>query len=167
MSHDHPLLAVDQFARFVEPYDIDSVAKLSGVETDLTYAELWTLRDGKVAWGRQYWTRAEAVEAAAKNDIDCELIDLRTLMPFDIDTIIASVKKTGRCVIIHEATRTGGYGAELAALVQERCFYHLEAPIERVTSDDVPMPYAKNLEELAVPDVERIIAAVREVAYLD
>src|SRR3546814_5654749 len=65
--------------------------------------------------------------------VDAEIIDLRTLVPIDIAAIEASVKKTGRCMIVHEATRTSGFGAELSALVQERCFYHLEAPIERVT----------------------------------
>ena len=74
-----------------------------------------------------------ALTAARETEVDAEVIDLRTLLPVDIDTIVASVKKTGRCLILHEATRTGGYGAELSALVQEHCFYHLEAPIVRVT----------------------------------
>ena len=82
------------------------------------------------------WRRRE------ESGIDAEVIDLRTLVPLDIDTIAASVKKTGRCVIVHEATRTSGFGAELAALVQENCFYHLEAPIERVTGWDTPYPHA-------------------------
>ena len=69
-----------------------------------------------------------ALAAAEEAGVDAEVIDLRTLVPLDIDTIVASVNKTGRCVIVHEATRTGGFGAELSALVQERCFYHLEAP---------------------------------------
>src|SRR3546814_6864510 len=69
--------------------------------------------------------------AAEESGVDAEVIDLRTLMPVDLDTIEASVKRTGRCVIVHEATRTGGYGAELSALVQEHCFWHLEAPITR------------------------------------
>ena len=74
--------------------------------------------------------------------IDAEVIDLRTLLPLDIETIEASVRKTGRCVVVHEATRTSGFGAELVALVQERCFYHLEAPIERVTGFDTPYPHS-------------------------
>src|SRR3546814_19778660 len=74
--------------------------------------------------------------------IDAEIIDLRTLLPLDIEAIETSVKKTGRCLIIHEATRTSGFGAELAALVQERCFYHLEAPVERVTGFDPPYPHS-------------------------
>ena len=83
-----------------------------------------------------------ALAAAAEAGIDAEVIDLRTLVPLDIETIVTSVEKTGRCVIVHEATRTCGFGAELSALVQENCFYHLEAPIERVTGWDTPYPHA-------------------------
>ncbi|MFA5520205.1 MAG: alpha-ketoacid dehydrogenase subunit beta [Castellaniella sp.] len=80
--------------------------------------------------------------AAREADVDAEIIDLRSLWPVDIDTIVRSVRKTGRCVIVHEATRTGGFGAELLALVQERCFYELEVPIQRVTGWDTPYPHA-------------------------
>ncbi|MEO6298808.1 MAG: alpha-ketoacid dehydrogenase subunit beta [Paracoccaceae bacterium] len=83
-----------------------------------------------------------AMTAAAETGIDAEIIDLRCLLQLDIDSIVASVSKTGRCVIVHEATRTGGFGAELSALVQERCFYHLEAPILRVTGWDTPYPHS-------------------------
>ena len=79
---------------------------------------------------------------APRAGVDAEIIDLRTLVPLDIDTITTSVEKTGRCVIVHEATRTSGFGAELSALVQEHCFYHLEAPIERVAGWDTPYPHA-------------------------
>ncbi len=79
----------------------------------------------------------------SETGIDAEIVDLRSLWPLDLDTIVASVRKTGRCVIVHEATRTSGFGAELAALVQEHCFYHLEAPIERVTGWDTPYPHAQ------------------------
>jgi len=83
-----------------------------------------------------------AVGVAEDKGLDAEIIDLRTLLPLDIEAIEASVKKTGRCVVLHEATRTSGFGAELAALVQERCFYHLEAPVERVTGFDTPYPHS-------------------------
>ena len=83
-----------------------------------------------------------ALAAAEEQDIDAEVIDLRTLVPLDIETIEESVKKTGRCLVVHEAPRTSGFGAELSALVQERCFYHLEAPVERVTGWDTPYPHA-------------------------
>jgi 2-oxoisovalerate dehydrogenase E1 component beta subunit len=93
-----------------------------------------------IAYGTMVWV-SEA--AAAETGIDAEIIDLRSIWPLDLKTIVDSVKKTGRCVIVHEATRTSGFGAELAALVQEHCFYHLEAPIERVTGWDTPYPHAQ------------------------
>jgi 2-oxoisovalerate dehydrogenase E1 component beta subunit len=92
-----------------------------------------------LAYGTMVWV---AVAAAEDTGVDAEVIDLRTLVPVDIDTITESVKKNGRCVIVHEAPRTSGFGGELSALVQEACFYHLEAPIERVTGWDTPYPHA-------------------------
>ncbi len=83
--------------------------------------------------------------------VDAEIIDLRTLLPLDLETIEASVRKTGRCVIVHEATLTSGFGAELAALVQERCFYHLEAPIVRVAGWDTPYPHAQEWDYFPGP----------------
>jgi 2-oxoisovalerate dehydrogenase E1 component beta subunit len=100
-----------------------------------------------------------ALAAAEDSGIDAEVLDLRTLLPVDIDAIVTSVAKTGRCVILHEATRTSGYGAELAALVQEHCFYHLEAPIERVTGFDTPYPHALEWEYFPTPT--RIIKSMR------
>lgn len=100
-----------------------------------------------------------ALAAAAETGIDAEVIDLRTLMPYDLDTIVASVEKTGACVICHEATLTCGYGAELVALVQQHCFYHLEAPIERVAGWDTPYPHA--LEWDYFPGPARVGAALR------
>ena len=100
-----------------------------------------------------YGTMVHVAEtAAAEAGIDAEIVDLRSLMPLDIDTIEASVKKTGRVVIVHEATRTSGFGAELAAQVQERCFFHLEAPIERVTGWDTPYPHAQEWDYFPGPD---------------
>ena len=92
-----------------------------------------------------------ALTAAAETGIDAEIIDLRTLLPLDTDTIEASVRKTGRCVIVHEATRTSGFGAELMATVQESCFYHLEVPIERVTGWDTPYPHAQEWDYFPGP----------------
>jgi 2-oxoisovalerate dehydrogenase E1 component beta subunit len=99
--------------------------------------------------------------AALETGIDAEIIDLRSLWPMDLHTMVESVKKTGRCVIVHEATRTSGFGAELAALVQEHCFYHLEAPIERVTGWDTPYPHAQEWAYFPGPD--RVAAAMRRV----
>jgi len=107
-----------------------------------------------------YGTMVHVCLAAAEEaGVDAEVIDLRTLLPVDIDTIEASVKRTGRCVIVHEATRTGGYGAELSALVQEHCFWHLEAPITRVTGWDTPYPHA--LEWAYFPGPARVVAALK------
>jgi 2-oxoisovalerate dehydrogenase E1 component beta subunit len=97
--------------------------------------------------------------AAAAAGVDAEIIDLRTIWPVDLPTIVESVKKTGRCVIVHEATRSTGFGAELASLVQEHCFYHLESPIERVAGWDTPYPHA--LEWTYFPGPARIAAAMR------
>ena len=92
-----------------------------------------------------------AMTAAAETGIDAEIIDLRTLLPLDLSAIQASVRKTGRCVIVHEATLTSGFGAELAALVQETCFYHLEAPIVRVAGWDTPYPHAQEWDYFPGP----------------
>jgi 2-oxoisovalerate dehydrogenase E1 component beta subunit len=100
-----------------------------------------------------------ALAAVEDTGIDAEVVDLRTLIPVDIETIKASVEKTGRCVIVHEATKTSGYGAELTALVQEHCFYHLEAPIERVAGWDTPYPHA--FEWQYFPGPNRVADAMR------
>jgi len=97
---------------------------------------------------------------------DTELAQ-RTIRPLDLDTIVKSVKKTNRLVIAEESHPFCGIGAEIAAAVQERAFDYLDAPIKRLSGADVPMPYAKNLEQLAIPDLDRVIAAIKEVAYLD
>ncbi|MEM7268137.1 MAG: alpha-ketoacid dehydrogenase subunit beta [Pseudomonadota bacterium] len=93
-----------------------------------------------------------ALEAAQRAGVDAEVIDLRTLLPLDKETIAASIRKTGRCVIAHEATLTSGFGAELAAIVQAECFYHLEAPIERVAGWDTPYPHASEWDYFPGPD---------------
>jgi 2-oxoisovalerate dehydrogenase E1 component beta subunit len=100
-----------------------------------------------------------ALASVADSGLDGEVIDLRTLMPLDLETIVASVKKTGRCVIVHEATHTSGFGAELSATVQENCFHHLEAPVERVTGWDTPYPHA--FEWQYFPGPARVIEALK------
>src|SRR5262249_25136240 len=101
--------------------------------------------------------------AAAETGIDAEGIDLRTPGPYDLHTVAASVRKTGRCVSVHEATLTSGFGAELSALVQETCFYHLEAPVMRVTGWDTPYPHAQEWDYFPGPDrVGRTLKAVME-----
>ena len=111
-----------------------------------------------------YGTMVHVCESAVKaKGIDGEIVDLRTLIPLDIETIERSVKKTGRCVIVHEATRTSGFGAELSAQIVERCFYYLEAPIERVAGWDTPYPHAQEWDYFPGPErVGRALAAVME-----
>jgi len=113
--------------------------------------------------GMRYATQATDKLVAA--GVDVELIDLRTLRPLDSDTVIESVKKTGRLVTVEEGWPQGGIGAELAARVMEQAFDYLDAPVLRVTGKDVPMPYAANLEKLALPNVDEVIAAVNAVTY--
>jgi len=120
------------------------------------------VREGKDVSLIAYGTMVHVAKAAAADSgIDAEVVDIRTIVPLDIDTIAESVKKTGRCVVLHEATRTSGFGAEIAAQVQETCFYHLEAPIERVTGWDTPYPHA--FEWQYFPGPARVVDAMRRV----
>jgi 2-oxoisovalerate dehydrogenase E1 component beta subunit len=150
--HDRPVVpwSKHEFGKVPEgyyrvPLDSASVVRAGSQVTVITY--------GTMVWVAQ--------AAAEESGIDAEVIDLRSIWPMDLDTMIASVKKTGRCVIVHEATRTSGFGAELSALVQEHCFYELEAPIERVTGWDTPYPHAQ--EWAYFPGPERVSAALKRV----
>jgi pyruvate/2-oxoglutarate/acetoin dehydrogenase E1 component len=112
-----------------------------------------------VSWGASVVQCMQAIEKSGK---DIELIDLRTIYPFDIDAIEESVKKTGRCVVVHEAPLTCGFGAEISARIMERCFLHLEAPVQRVSGFDTIMPYYK-LELDYMPDASRIGRAIDDI----
>ena len=122
----------------------------------------FVLREGKdltlVSWGAQIKETIEAAGELAKQGIECDVIDVATLKPIDFDTICESVQKTGRCVIVHEACRTGGIGAEIAATLAERSLFDLKAPIKRVTGYDVPIPLFR-LEMQYLPSVAKIVAA--------
>lgn len=120
-----------------------------------------------VAWSKMVHTCLEAAEALAKLGIEAEVLDPRTLRPLDENLITRSVTKTGRCVIAEIGWPMSGFGAEIAYRVQRACLDHLDAPIERVTSDDVPMPYAANLEIEVQPQPEDVINAVKKVLYLE
>ena len=111
-----------------------------------------------IAWGTMVHVAHAAIEELG---VDAELVDLRTLVPLDLETITASVAKTGRCVVVHEAPRTSGFGAEIVALLQQHCFYHLEAPIERVTGWDTPFPHAQEWQYM--PSRDRIAQAVNRL----
>lgn len=107
----------------------------------------------------------KAAEELAKEGINAEVIDLRTLRPLDTDTIVESVQKTSRCVSLEEGWPAAGIGSEIAAVIMEKAFDYLDAPVERVTGKDVPLPYAANLEKLALPQVADVIEAVKRVCY--
>ena len=150
--HDRPVQAWSKFAE----------AEVPEGHYTVPLGKAAVVREGSAATIIAYGTMVHVAKAAAEDSgIDAEVIDIRTIVPLDIDTIAASVKKTGRCVILHEATRTSGFGAEIAAQVQETCFYHLEAPIERVTGWDTPYPHA--FEWQYFPGPSRVIDALRRV----
>ena len=104
------------------------------------------------------------MDLAAKEGIEAELIDLRTLLPLDEETILQSVKKTNKCLIVHEDTRTGGIAGEIAAILCEKAFGDLDGPLMRVTSLDTPVPYAPTLEEHFLPNAKKIYSAAKELA---
>jgi 2-oxoisovalerate dehydrogenase E1 component beta subunit len=105
----------------------------------------------------------EAAEAAAADAISVEVLDLRTLLPLDEPAILATARKTGKLIVLHEATHTGGPGGEVAALVAERAFEHLDAPVMRVAPPDTPVPYSPTLEEYFLPNAEKVGAAIRAI----
>ena len=127
------------------------------------FGEARVVREGTdvslYAYGAMIPPAVEAADALEKDGVSCEILDLRTLVPLDEGTVIASVEKTGRAVIVHEAARFCGFGAELAAILAEEAFYSLKAPVMRVTGYDTPFPYA--LENLYLPNAQKIEAAVR------
>jgi pyruvate dehydrogenase E1 component beta subunit len=118
-----------------------------------------------ISWSNGMTYALKAAEELAKEGIEAEVIDLRTLRPLDTDTLVASVRKTGRAVTVEEGWQQSGVGAEVAARLMEHAFDYLDAPVLRVSGKDVPMPYAANLEKLALPSVTEVIAAAKAVCY--
>ncbi|MFB9931767.1 alpha-ketoacid dehydrogenase subunit beta [Amycolatopsis halotolerans] len=119
-----------------------------------------------ISYGGALGTTLEAAEAAAEEGYHAEVIDLRSLAPFDLETVAASVRRTGRAVVVHEASRFCGYGAEVAAQLSEHCFHYLEAPVLRVAGFDIPYP-APNLEQHHLPGVDRILDAIERLQWDD
>ncbi len=138
--------------------DGDAVARLG---------EARVMRPGRhltlIGYGATTWTAMEAADELAKSGVEAEVIDLRTLVPYDEETVLASVKRTGRALIVHEAQGTAGFGAEVAARLADAAFPWLDAPIRRVTYPDRPVPYAKNLEKVLLPDKGKVVQAAREL----
>ena len=138
--------------------DGDAVARLG---------EARVMRPGKhlslIGYGASTWTCMEAADELAKSGVEAEVVDLRTLVPYDEETVLASVKRTGRALVVHEAQGTAGFGAEIAARLADAAFPWLDAPIRRVTYPDRPVPYAKNLEKVLLPDKGKVLQAAREL----
>jgi len=149
---------------FFEPKRIYRAAKGEVPEGDhvVPLGKAAIVREGKhltvVTWGAMLYEAIAASEEAAKKGIECEILDLRTLWPLDIEAVVLSVKKTGRVIVVHEAPKTCGLGGEIVALISERCFLHLEAPPARVTGFDTPFPYT--LENEYLPLAHRILPAI-------
>ena len=120
-----------------------------------------------VGWSKTVHVCLEAADELAKQGIECEVVDPRTLRPLDEAIIVNSVRKTGRCVVVQESWPVAGIASEIAFLVQRDCLDYLDAPVERVTADDVPMPYARNLELEVLPSADDVVAAVKKVLYLE
>ena len=120
-----------------------------------------------LTWGKMVLVAQQAAEQLAKENIAAEIIDLRTLSPMDVDAIASSVSKTNRAVVLEEGWSVAGFGAHVADFVQRECFDDLDAPVLRVHQEDVPMPYAKNLERAAKPDAKKAVAAAKKVLYLE
>ena len=116
-----------------------------------------------ISWSKMLLDSLAAATQLEKDGIDAEVVDLRTLKPLDLETILQSVKKTGKAVIVHEACKTGGFGGEIAALIMEEAFDYLDAPAKRVAALDTPIPYAEPLYRAVIPDPDKIAKAVREI----
>jgi pyruvate dehydrogenase E1 component beta subunit len=158
---------------FFEPKRVYRAAKGEVPEGDFTVelGKAKVVREAKkyaarsvtiLAWGAMLYEALAAADEANKKGLECEVIDLRTLWPIDLETIVASVKKTGRVVIVHEAPKTCGFGAEIVALVNEHCFDSLEAPPTRVCGFDTPFPYTLEMDYL--PLAHRILPAIEKAA---
>ena len=117
-----------------------------------------------LTYGAMLYHCLDAAEALDREGVSTEVVDLRTLLPLDRETIVGSVRKTGRAMIVHEDTRTGGIAGEISAILNEEAFEFLDAPVLRVTAPDTPVPYAAPLEDFFLPNVEKVLAVARKLA---
>jgi 2-oxoisovalerate dehydrogenase E1 component beta subunit len=115
-------------------------------------------------WGAMVYTAAEAAQKVEEDGISVEIVDLRTLQPWDRKTVLASVEKTSKALVLHEDTHTGGFGAEIVATIAEEAFEYLDAPIKRITAPDTPVPFSPPLEKAFIPQVEDVVAGLKELA---
>ena len=164
IASDDPVIFFEPKRRYWDKAEVDTAADLSGA-VPLTSAR--TVAEGSdvtvVSYGPLVRTCVETAVAAREDGRSLDVIDLRSLSPLDIGSVVASVRKTGRCVVVHEAPVTAGLGAEIAARVTQECFYHLEAPVLRVGGFSTPYPPSR-LEEHYLPDLDRVLDAVDRVS---
>jgi pyruvate/2-oxoglutarate/acetoin dehydrogenase E1 component len=125
-------------------------------------------RDGEdvtvITWGAMVYTAAEAAKQLEGDDVSVEVVDLRSIVPWDREAVLASVRKCSKVLVLHEDTRTGGFGAEIAATIAEEAFEDLDAPVKRIAAPDTPVPFSPNLEKAYIPQVEDVVAGLRELA---
>ena len=164
IASDDPVIYFEPKRRYWDRAEVDEVSPISG--------NPWSsrmLRRGSdvtlVAYGPMVRTCLEAAEAAAEDGVECSVIDLRSLSPLDLDPVVADVQSTGRCIVVHEAPVVLGIGAEVAAEVTRRCFFHLEAPVERVGGAYIPYP-PNRFEQHYLPDVDRVLDAIDRVTVV-
>jgi 2-oxoisovalerate dehydrogenase E1 component beta subunit len=117
-----------------------------------------------ITWGAMVYTAEEAAEQLDADGVSVEIIDLRTVMPWDKTAVLESARKTSKVLVLHEDTRTGGFGAEIAATVAEEAFEDLDAPVKRIAAPDTPVPFSPPLEKAFIPQVENVTAGLRELA---
>lgn len=161
IADDDPVIVIEHRAIYDQQGEVDLEAEIPAI------GGATVARSGSdvtiVALSRMVGVALRAAEMLAAEGIDAEVVDPRWISPFDWDTVEASLAKTNRLVVVHEAVRTCGFGAEVAALAADRGFWHLDGPVVRVTAPDCPKPSAPTLEAVAIPDAERIVRGVRQV----
>jgi pyruvate/2-oxoglutarate/acetoin dehydrogenase E1 component len=117
-----------------------------------------------ITWGAMVYTADEAAKKLAEEDVSVEIVDMRTLAPWDKDAVLDSVRKTSKALVLHEDTHTGGFGAEIAATIAEEAFEDLDAPVRRIAAPDTPVPFSPPLEKAFIPQVEDVVAGLKELA---
>jgi len=162
---DNPVIFIEHMGLYFAPMPVPDPVPGNDYLTPIGQAEV--KRPGTdvtvVTWSGMLGVAMSAAQKLAQEGVEVEIVDLRTLVPLDTETILASVAKTGRLVVLHEATRTGGFGGEIAAVVMEQGFGHLKAPLRRVTGPDIPVPASPPLEQFYIPSDEQLITAIREI----
>jgi pyruvate dehydrogenase E1 component beta subunit len=158
---DNPVIFIEDMGLYFAP------AEVPEGDVTLPIGKADIKRPGRdvtlVTWSKMLGVALQAAQELSGRGVDVEVVDLRTLTPLDADTILSSVRKTGRLVVLHEATRTGGFAGEIAAVVMERGFADLKAPLRRVTGPDIPVPASPPLEKFYIPDAGQVVAAITEI----